>query len=154
MGSIGYGEAQGFQAAHGLVVEVGDAARVEGDGLAPAVAGEQREVVVDEIEIGLEGAIARGQGARAQAARGEDQRRVPEFVLERGKLDFELAGDLGPQVQGVAGSGPLVERKVGPALLAGQGAVGGVVGDGHGRLLRGRYALGQLARMRSRTVAY
>ena len=106
-----------IQARHQLVVEVRDAARIEGDELARSFTGDDGEIVVDEVEIDLEDAAAEGERPRGKAARGEVEGGVPELILERGELDIELADDLGPHVQGFPRVGPGIEGQRRPPLV-------------------------------------
>jgi hypothetical protein len=120
-----------IQARHQLIVEVRDAARIEGDELARSFTGDDGEIVVDEVEIDLEDAASVGERPSGETAGGEVEGGVPELILERGELDIELADDLGPHVQGFPRVGPGIEGQRRPALVTRERGWGGTVGDGH-----------------------
>src|SRR5207302_175351 len=72
------------------------------------------EVVIDKIEVDLEGAVVVGDEPGGQAAGGDRESDMPPLVEERGQLQLHLPSDLGPHMKGIAGIFPFVPGKRGP----------------------------------------
>src|SRR5207249_368899 len=79
-----------------------------------AVAGADEKSMFDEIEVDLEGAFTVRDGRGAEPARRDVQGDLPPVVLHRRKREPRLADDLRPQLQGVTGLLPRLQREEGP----------------------------------------
>jgi hypothetical protein len=104
-----------------LLVEVGDAARLQRHPAHDAVGRTDGQRMRQEVEDDLDAAAARGHQRRGQADGVDVERHVPPVVDRRGQRHAHLADDLGPQVQGVAGVLPGRNLHAGPR----SGAQGG-----------------------------
>ena len=87
----------------------GDRARRQGKAGARAVAREDHEAVVDEIEIDLEATGAIGDRRGGEPARGDVERDVPPVIGHRRQRQADLADHLGPELQRGAGLAPFGE---------------------------------------------
>lgn len=106
---------------HDPGVELGDRHRPEREAPRAAVAAADFEPVADEIELDLESAGAIGDGRCRQAARADVQRHLPPMVEQGSVGHAELAHDLGPHVQCLAGGGPVRYPEARPVLRRGGG---------------------------------
>ena len=91
-------DAQGLQAGHKLLVKSGDRPGDQWERFAGSIAGENEEVVFDEVKIDGKGAPLIGNGRRCQPTRGDIQRDMPPMVHRRTRLHSDLANDLCPQM--------------------------------------------------------
>ena len=100
------------EGAHEIRVEIGDGARAELDCPLTAIAGRDKQHVVQEVEIELEAAILEGNWGRGQAPRRHIEHDMPRVVEPRRLHEADLAHDLSPQLQSGAGIFPRVDRAV------------------------------------------
>ncbi len=120
---VGFGDdagrrAHAIQSAHDARVEAGDCIPYEIDAPLLAIRGAYDELMVEEVELKLEGGGAIGDQQGRKPARGHPQRHVPAVIDPWRARQSDLADDLGPQQQrlrrgpesGVGQDGPCVLR--------------------------------------------
>ncbi len=95
------------QRRHGLAVELGDRFRRQGDPPLVAAAGPDVQLVFAEVELDVERTPVVRDQRGGQAACGDVERDLPPVVDHRRHRQSDLAHDLSPHVQRVAGIGPL-----------------------------------------------
>jgi hypothetical protein len=107
-------DAQLVQRGHQLGIEDGDRLGVERHRADPAVTVPNMDLVVDEVELDVEAAgTVRNRGG-GQPTWADVQRHLPPMVQQRGMGEPDLAHDLGPHVQCVAGLDPVLDSQAGP----------------------------------------
>jgi len=87
---------QRLQGRHHLGVERRHRHRLEGHGPAAAVDGAHHQLLVNEVELDVEGQGAVRDQSGGEAAGGDIEGRVPRMVQPRGQRQPHLADDLGP----------------------------------------------------------
>ena len=110
-------EPQPLQGGHERAVEVRGRLGLEGHHPGLVVTGGDEELVLQEVEVDLEGAIPVGDGRGGQPTRGDVEGDVPRVVDPRRLGEPHLPHDLGPHVQRGRGVLPVLEGKRRPALL-------------------------------------
>src|SRR5437870_9690312 len=103
MGIDLYLDAERLQHAHELEEEVGYRACDQWHAPGVSVAEVNPQVVIDEVEVDLEHALADGDRRRGQSARGHGKRDVPPFIEEWRKRQLDFADDLRAHVERGAG---------------------------------------------------
>src|SRR5438270_1507194 len=100
------------------MIEIGHGARNERHRTYDACAGEEKELVVDEVKGDLKGISPRGDWSRGHAARCDIERGLPPVVDVGMKFELDLAYDLHPHMYCAVCILPLLQRQRGPELLA------------------------------------
>ena len=95
-------------------VEVRHGLRHERERFPLAVAGADEQPMIDKIEVDLERAFSVRNGRGPEPARRDVQDDLPPVVLHRREREPRLADDLRPELQGVAGLLPLLQREERP----------------------------------------
>ena len=115
-GPDGYIDIERAQRTHHRRVEFRRRHRRKRDALLARVAGVQHELVRAEIEIDLQRAAAIGHCAGRESARAHIEHDAPPVVRKRRQRELHLADDLGPQMQRVAGVGPVLVGESRPGV--------------------------------------
>src|ERR1700754_4355893 len=77
-----------------------------------------RKLMADEVELHIEHRIPVWHCAGGQSAWTHTQRHLPPVIYQRHVRHADLADDLGPHMQGVAGGRPFVHRQRWPAVAS------------------------------------
>ena len=109
-------DAQGLQAGHEFPVKRGDGAGDQWQRFGGSLTRPNGEIVIDEIKRDFKGSPLIGNGRGGQPSRGDIQRNVPPMVKKGTQLHSDLAHDLRPQMQGLAGVPPCFKGERWPAL--------------------------------------
>ena len=100
------------------MIEIGHGARDERHCTHDALAGEEKELVVDEVKRDLKGISPGGDRSGGHAARCDIERCLPPVVDVGMKFELDLAYDLHPHVYCAVCILPLLQWQSGPELLA------------------------------------
>ncbi len=109
-----HGDVEPLQQLHEGGVEIHHRHRRERERLDPPVAGLHDQPVLDEVEHDAEGARAEGDRRGREPARRHVKCDVPPMIDSRCQRQADLADDLRPQMERVAGLAPVGERQAGP----------------------------------------
>src|SRR6266550_7983903 len=105
-----------------LAVEIGDGPRRERNTALIPIAGLRDQLVIDEVEIDIEGPTVIRNRRRRHPAVGDVQHDLPPMVLHRSQSQSSLADDLGPAVERGLSWRPLVQGQSRPGHLCFQHA--------------------------------
>src|SRR5260221_869737 len=99
-------DAERSELRHHLAMEFRDRARLQSEAGGPAVAADDDETMVDEIEIDLEIPRAVWHRRGGEAARGDIERHLPPMIDQRCLRQADLPDHLRPQMQSRTGIAP------------------------------------------------
>ncbi len=112
-------DAQCAQCCHKFLVKTGDGTRDQREGFGHPIAGENKEVVIDEIKMDLKDAAflpMRRNGRRCQPTFRHIKWNMPPVVHVRTQCQPHLANDLSPHMQCVARVLPCLQRQRRPSF--------------------------------------
>ena len=109
-------DAERVQGGHEFGIEVRDRLRLEGESLGGTPTGLNGQLVIDEVELDFENAIAVGDGGSGEAARVDVEGNLPPVIDERGESEADFADDLSPHVERGVGVLPGREGQIGPGV--------------------------------------
>src|SRR6266568_8153244 len=109
-------DAQSMQASHEFPVKCGDGTGDQRQRFGGSLACANGEIVLDEVKRDFKGAPARGNGRGGKPSRGDIEGYMPPVVEKGTQFHSDLAHDLCPQMQGLAGLSPGLIGQRWPAL--------------------------------------